>query len=53
VLDKDRANFCEYYAASTSAAATTQETDRGRASGTDAGGAARAQLEALFRKKKT
>lgn len=48
VLDKKRANFCDYYEPASSGAA---QAEAGKRRSADEPGAARTQLDALFRKK--
>lgn len=51
VLDKDRANFCEYYAFRSGVQKVGGDRSHRPSAGTRAASDARADLEALFRKK--
>jgi len=51
VLDKDRSNFCEYFTPRSVASAAAEGTRGGSGGGPRDSRDARADLEALFRKK--
>lgn len=51
VLEKDRANFCEYYTPRPANRVPTEDKGRPGVAGPKADQSARANLEALFRKK--
>ena len=50
VLDKSRANFCDYFIPGANAPTALSTPDAGRGTGGDTARAARAEFDALFRK---